>query len=67
MTNSHKDFPDHDVCALFIYSSSEYLLRIASIPGTVIDAGRIKNKSDTGLTLEEFRVQEERSNRFVKN
>lgn len=57
MTNSHKDCPDRGVCALFIYSSNEYLLRIYSIPGTVIDAEGIKNKSDTGLTLEEFRVQ----------
>lgn len=60
MTNGHKDFPDRDVCTLFIYSSNEYLLKISSIPGTVIDAEGIKNKSDTGLTLEEFRVQEER-------
>lgn len=60
MTNGHEDFPDHDVCTLFIYSSNEYLLRISSIPGTVIDSEGIKNKSDTGLTLEEFRVHEER-------
>lgn len=67
MTNSHKDFPDHDVCALFIYSSNEYLLRTYRIPGTVIDGEGIKNKSDIGLTLEEFRVQQDRYNQFVRN
>lgn len=57
MTNSRKDFPAHDVWALFIYSSNEYVWRISRIPGTVIDGEGFKNKSDTGLTLEEFRVQ----------
>lgn len=60
MTNSHKNFPDYDICTLFIYSPDEYLFRFYNILGTVIYAEGIKSKSEIGPTLEEFRVQQKR-------
>lgn len=60
MTNSHKNFPDYDICTLFTYSPDEYLFRFYNILGTVIYAEGIKSKSEIGPTLEEFRVQQKR-------